>query len=191
MSLISLIGGIACKTYDDLYDNPLLQQYRNETVMEFLKGLHYISFTATSLEDPLFGIIFYIGNFIQSYTSSTGFIENYESSLLYSFGFLLLILNYTKITDISLNDKILILLFVLTLMVEPIVIYYVSNDMEYSFTKLYFRLIFGIIQCILVYIYSVSTTCKNLSIYGIGYFIVSVMVQVYSLFIHKNEELVK
>jgi hypothetical protein len=191
MSLISLIGGIAVKTYDDLYDNPLLQQYRNETVMEFLKGLHYISFTATSLEDPLFGIIFYIGNLIHRYTCPTSFIENYESSLFYSFGFLLLILNYNKITNIGLKDKVFIIIFVLLMGCEPIFIYYLGNaDMEYSCSKLFYR-ICSLIFCIIGYVFSESITFKNLALYSFGYIGLSLMVHVYSLFIHKNEELVK
>jgi hypothetical protein len=190
MSYVSFIGGIACKTYDDFYDNNLLKQYRNDKVMEFLKGLHYISFTATSLEDPLFSIILYIGNFIHSYTSPTSFIENYESSLGYSFGFLLLILNYKKITDISLKDKVFLVIFVITLGWEPILIDYLSNNSEYSFIKLISRT-FIIICCIIGYVFSESTTFKNLASYTFGYGAVSLSVQLYSLFINKNKELIK
>ena len=43
-SLIALIAGVAAKLYDDLEDNIFLQKFRNNTLMEFLKGIHYILF---------------------------------------------------------------------------------------------------------------------------------------------------
>ena len=180
MSLISLIGGIACKTYDDLYDNPLLQQYRNETVMEFLKGLHYISFTATSLEDPLFCILFYITGFFYKICSPTSFIENYESSLFYSFGFLLLILNYNKFTNLEWLDIFILLLALVGANMETLVSYYLNNDAEYSFTKLFFRTI-GVIYSLLFTLFVKSNACKYILYYGIGYYLVSIIVQWYSL----------
>ena len=50
MSLfIPLLAGVAAKLYDDLEDNNFLQKFRNNTLMEFLKGIHYISFTSLSI----------------------------------------------------------------------------------------------------------------------------------------------
>ena len=55
MSLfLSCLAGTSCKLYDDLSDNPFLQQFKNDTFMEFLKGIHYISFTALSIDEPIF-----------------------------------------------------------------------------------------------------------------------------------------
>jgi hypothetical protein len=62
-SLIALLAGATAKLYDDLEDNNLLQKFRNNTLMEFLKGLHYISFITVSIEEPMFFIIQYVTNF--------------------------------------------------------------------------------------------------------------------------------
>jgi hypothetical protein len=178
--LIAFTSGLSCKTYDDLKDNKLLKQYCNETVMEFLKGLHYISFTATSLEDPLFCILFYITGFFYKICSPTSFIENYESSLCYSFGFLLLILNYNKFTNLEWLDIFILLLALVGANMETLVSYYLNNDAEYSFTKLFFRTI-SVIYSLLFTLFVKSNACKYILYYGIGYYLVSIIVQWYSL----------
>jgi len=48
-ALISVLAGASNKIYDDFTDNILLHKFRNETVMEFLKGIHYILIAAISM----------------------------------------------------------------------------------------------------------------------------------------------
>ena len=67
-SLIALLGGAAAKIYDDIEDNNLLQKFRNNTLMEFLKGIHYISFMSLSIEEPIFFIISYLHFFLVTET---------------------------------------------------------------------------------------------------------------------------
>lgn len=177
----AFIAGLVCKAYDDFKDNNKLQQYRNEKMMEVFKGLHYISFTATSIEEPLFAIIYYLGNFLHSITNPTSFIEDYESILGYTFGFLLFILNYKKITNVSWLDKLVCIFYIGFMFIEPIISYETCKDLEYSFTKLFFRT-FCIIIGLFYFIYvAVSPICKYIILYMLGYGIFSVLVQVYSL----------
>ena len=53
---LPFIAGFVNKLYDDLVDNKCLKPYKNKFVMELLKGLHYITLTAVSLQNPLFFI---------------------------------------------------------------------------------------------------------------------------------------
>ena len=81
----AFLGGLSCKLYDDLNDNIVLKKFCNATFMEYLKGIHYVSFVSVSMNDPLFFIICYIGCFINHIRDGDAFKEPYEHSLLYSF----------------------------------------------------------------------------------------------------------
>ena len=80
--LLSLLAGMSTKLYDDLTDNHLLKSFKNDTFMEYLKGIQYISFTTVSIDDPLFFIISY---FISSFRSSFYFFISLFSLLIISF----------------------------------------------------------------------------------------------------------
>ena len=56
---LPILGGAACKLYDELEDNIYLKQFKTALLMEGIKGLHYISYTVVSILDPLFFIIGY------------------------------------------------------------------------------------------------------------------------------------
>ena len=91
--------------------NIVLQKFRKDTFMEFLKGIHYISLTSISIKEPLFFIIFCIAIVLNYFGNREEYSDPYERSLLYSFLLLFFILDYKKITNICLFDKLLLLSF--------------------------------------------------------------------------------
>jgi len=189
-SLIPLLAGVAAKLYDDLEDNNLLQKFRNNTLMEFLKGLHYIAFTTASIKEPMFFIIQYVANFLNQFANKIAWSKPYEQSLLYSALLLFVIIDYKKITYFSLIDKLLTIIFILCLTLEPIVFLFESKDSEYSSSKMKVRGVLVIIYIIL-YNLSKSNTLKYIMAYAIGYLIISVLVQYYSLKIEEVKEEIK
>ena len=180
LSFIGLLGGAAAKIYDDIEDNNLLQKFRNNTLMEFLKGIHYISFTSLSVHEPMFFILQYLVNCLHSITNKEGYSKHYESSLLYSFSLLFIIIDYKKITSFTLIDKLLIIFFFSTICFEPLIMKLLSADSEHSFIKLIIRGI-GLILVIGVYNFITANSLKYIYIYFIGYAAISVLVQYYSL----------
>jgi hypothetical protein len=178
-SLIALLAGAAAKLYDDLEDNNLLQEFRNNTFMEFLKGLHYITFTTVSVEEPLFFIIQYVMNIAHCFANKEGYSKPYEHSLLYSFFLLFIIIDYKKITSSCVIDMLQSILFILGMIFEPIAMKILCENSEYSFIKLIFRCFLILFLTILLYFFTKSN--RYIIAYYIGYMFVSVLVQLYSL----------
>jgi low affinity Fe/Cu permease len=180
MSLFTpLLAGAAAKLYDDLEDNNLLQKFRNSTLMEFLKGLHYISFTAASIEEPMFFIIQYLSNILNQFGDKQAWSNPYEHSLLYSFLLLFIIIDYKKITSFCLSDKLISIIFILCVS-QPLVYLLKCKNSEYSSTKMKIRGAMLILSIILYY-FSKSNTLKFIMGYAIGYLFISFLVQYYSL----------
>jgi hypothetical protein len=195
---ISFCSGLACKLYDDLQDNYLLENFKNNTFMEYLKGVHYILLTTLSLENPLFFIFFYLGNFFYYLSNPIAFYEPYEHSLSYSFLLLVMLFDYTKITNIYFFDYILIGLLFLINFFEPLFEKFMHKinscpltddselksdlnlDKEFSYSKLYTGLFFLLVSILYCFL-SQSATTFYIYCYFSGYFIVSVLVQYYSL----------
>jgi hypothetical protein len=182
-SLIALLAGAAAKLYDDLDDNNLLQKFRNSTLMEFLKGIHYISFITVSIEEPMFFIIQYVANLLNQFTNKEAWNKPYEHSLLYSALLLFIIIDYKKITSFCLSDKLISIIFIMMfaiepLLSEPVIGFYINP--EYSFIKMITRSVTMILYIILNY-FSISNSVKYITSYTIGYVFISVIVQYYSL----------
>jgi hypothetical protein len=150
--------------------------------MEILKGLHYISFTAASIEEPLFFIIQYLCNIVHSFGNKEAYSKPYDKSVLYSFLLLFIIIDYNNITSLCLIDKLISIFYVSSFAIEP----YMGSDSidEYSFAKMIARLINMIIHIILYYFIR-STSLKYIAVYFIGYLFISVLVQLYSLRMEK------
>jgi hypothetical protein len=184
-SLIALLAGAAAKLYDDLEDNNFLQKFRNNTLMEFLKGIHYILFMSLSIEEPLLFIIQYVMNIVHSFGNKESYSKPYEHSLLYSFLLVFLIIDYKKITSLCLLDKLIIIVFILLAALEPLIGPALKD--EYSFAKLISRVIVLIFQIILCYFIR-SNGLKYLTIEYIGYTFISVLVQCYSLYSLRMEK---
>lgn len=181
-SLIALLAGAAAKLYDDLEDNNFLQKFRNSTLMEFLKGLHYISFTAASIEEPLFFIFQYLCNIVYFFGKTEAYSKPYEKSLLYSFLLLFIIIDYKKIISLCLIDKLISIFDVLVFALEPLVGFDIIH--EYSFAKMNCRIIIMILQITLCYFIR-SNSLRYITVYFIGYLFISVLVQYYSLRMEK------
>jgi hypothetical protein len=111
-SLLALLAGIVIKLYDDLDDNNFLQKFRNSTLMEFIKGLHYIIFTSLSIEEPMFFIIQYLSNILHCFGNKGAYSKPYDNSVLYSFLLLFIIIDYKKITSFCLSDKLISIIFI-------------------------------------------------------------------------------
>ena len=179
----AFLGGLSCKLYDDLNDNTVLKKFYNTTFMEYLKGIHYISFISVSIDDPLFFIIFYFGSFINHLKDYDAFKEPYEHSLLYSFILLFIILDYTKITNVGLSDIISFSIFFFCMFMEKIIMYYFVVDSEFSVFKLIIRSL-GLTSLVAAYLLCKSSkSTKNLFAYFIGNLIISILVQYYSLYL--------
>ena len=181
-SLLALLAGAVVKLYDDLEDNNLLHKFRNNILMEFLKGLQYVSFTSLSIKEPVFFIIQYVANIVNLIGNKEAWSKPYEHSLFYSYLLFFIIIDYKKITSFCIIDKLLCIIFIVVLFFEPILMkfLYVNKDREYSFTKLIFRCI-NTVSAIILYFFSKSNTTKFLTAYSIGYMFISVLVQYYSL----------
>lgn len=184
-SLLALLAGIVIKLYDDLDDNNFLQQFRNNTLMEFIKGLHYIIFTSLSIEEPMFFIIQYLSNILHCFGNKGAYSKPYDNSVLYSFLLLFIIIDYKKITSFCLSDKLISIIFIMMFAIEPLISF--SINPEYSFIKMITRSVTMIIYIILNY-FSISNTVKYITSYTIGYVFISVLVQFYSLRMEKLKQ---
>ena len=182
--LVSLLGGLSGKAYDDLHDNTLLHKFKNATLMEYLKGLHFITFTTVSIDDPLFFIVSYVANICNYVGNKDAFSEAYEYSLLYSFIILFGIIDYAKIQPNSIIDILLLVAMCITMFLEPVIMRHFLQNSEFSYVKLIFRIIF-LVCSFVSYMLGTSKTAKYLFSYCMGYFIISVLVQGYSWIITK------
>jgi hypothetical protein len=177
---LAFISGLVCKLYDDLDDNIYLKQFKEPTLMELLKGSHYICATALSILDPLFFIISYLGNFLHNLKNNESFKKPYEASLLYSCLIMFFVIDYKKIGSLTFLDYFCISWFLFWMFMEPLL-----KFPEVSYNKFYFRFI-GILLTFVGYFIASSNTFKNIMVYVLGYGLISLCVQYYSLQ-HKNK----
>ena len=181
--LVPLLGGIFLKSYDDLSDNETLIAFKNETLMEFLKGAHYICFTIMSINDPLWFIFAYTMNTLCYILDCNPYSKPYETSIFFSFGLLFIIINYN---NIKLGDWYEYLILI-GIFVGGIIETYIIHA-EYSIFKLIIRSICILYLVILLYIFpNMSNTMRYICIYFTGYLLLSSIVQYYSLYIYKKE----
>jgi len=172
---LAFLSGSVCKLYDDLDDNIYLKRFKEPTLMEILKGFHYICGTALSVLDPLFFIISYIGNFLHNLKNNESFKKPYEESLLYSCFIMFFVIDYKKIGCLTFLDYFCIIWFLFWMFMEPLL-----NFPEVSYSKLYFRII-GVILTVFGYFITHSATFKNVMVYVLGYGLISLYIQYYSL----------
>lgn len=198
---IAILAGIVCKLYDDFEDNYILEKFKNNTFMEYLKGFHYICITALGIQDPLFFIFFYLGNFCNYLSNPLAFDQPYEHSVIYSFLLLVMLLDYNKITNLYIIDYLIMFILLFVNFFEPIYERFLQNydtnkenekdkdkdkeKTEFSYSKLYTRIFFLLASVIFGFLSKSSSTFYIYS-YFIGYFFISVLIQSYSLYITKN-----
>ena len=185
--LLSLFAGISCKLYDDLEDNELLASFKTSFILEVLKGFHYVLFTCISIHDSVFFYFNYFLNFLHLLTNKDGYSNPYEKSVIFSFGILFFILNKREGSiDFNLYDFICVLFGSLLMYTEHLI----CPD-EISLKKLWCRSLFFILFPLgtLWMSWIQSPAIKYSCWYQIGYGIISVIVQYYSLFAYKEEPL--
>ena len=185
---VTLISGIVCKLYYDIADNKNFNNYKkNKIFMEILKGLHFITFTTISIDYPLFFYLTVVVHIIQYIMDKGAFYKPYEKSVLYSFSILFLLLDYKKINiSFNLSDVSFYIVFSCICIVENLLIY----KEEICLNKLLLRIV-GIIYILfhLLFVKYNDKTIICLIFYAIGYLLVSIMVQYYSLFIVPKNKL--
>lgn len=179
----AVLAGVVCKMYDDVNDNQRLQQYKNPILMEALKGLHFISATILSIESPIFFLILYLMNALNRITNRKGFSEPYERSGFYSFAILFLFIDYSKIVTLSKYDYGMICLYLLGSLVES----KISKE-EISKFKMFFRFGMSAIMLLLINIFNLTDGVIYISLYNIGYTILSSLVQYYSLYVYSEQD---
>ena len=179
----AVLAGVVCKMYDDVNDNQRLQQYKNPVLMEALKGLHFISATILSIESTIFFLILYLMNALNRITNRKGFSEPYERSVFYSFAILFLFIDYSKIVKLSKYDYGMICLYLLGSLVES----KISKE-EISKFKMFFRFGMSAIMLLLINIFNLTDGVIYISLYNIGYTILSSLVQYYSLYINPTQD---
>jgi hypothetical protein len=179
----AILAGVVCKLYDDVNDNQLLKQYKKPTLMEALKGLHFITCTILSIESPIFFLILYSMNALNRVTNRKGFSEPYERSGFYSFAILFLFIDYSKIVALSKYDYGMICLYLLGSLVES----KISKE-EISKFKMLFRFAMSAIMLVFINIFTLTDGVIYISLYNIGYTIISSLVQYYSLYVHPPQD---
>lgn len=174
--LVAILSGVVNKMYDDLSDNPLLGSFKTPVLMEFLKGLHYISLTAVSLHEPVFFMILYAVCTFNSIADPNAWSSPYEYSLPYSLALLYLLVDYTDLPPLTIYDILLIFGILSTNILEPLVLPY-----EFSILKLIVR---AYIACTLLCMMALplfSVSIKYVCAYYVGYFLASTCSQYYSV----------
>jgi hypothetical protein len=184
---LAFLCGFVIKAYDDLNDNPKLEHFKTDFIMEVLKGIQYISLTTLSIDEPLFFYIMYIGNVLNSLTNQEGFKDPYEHSLLYSYPILFLMLWRTPFSKLGLMDWAVIWAICAVCLLEPIIVKYLFQNEESSFSKLIIRLIGCILECWILFI-GVSPPVKYFISCALGYCGLSACVQIYSVFVAKEPQ---
>lgn len=201
--LCACIAGAANKIYDDVNDNFRFDHLKTPHNAEILKGIHYIMCTILGIAYPLFFVFLYIIVFINKISAPSSYEFPYENSLLYSFSFLFLFLDYSKMVTLYADEYYFITISILFVAIEE-VYDYISKRLnknednvtllreEVSNKKLWVRIAF--IASLIVWNLKckLSPSIKPFIFYFIAYFAVSCCVQFYSLYIYKpqtpNEE---
>lgn len=172
-------AGILCKLYDDLQDNPLLKKHRNKTLMEALKIAHTMFFTIASLKNSMVYYFVTLSIVLPNFLSSPSSYSNpYESAILWVCPLLFFYVSRPK--PITKIEIFFLVCFISTNICEG----FYANE-EYSYFKCFSRFYFCFLSVIF---YIFSSYLKPVILYCIGYFLVSALVQVYSVTNKKNKQ---
>jgi hypothetical protein len=174
-TLLSILGGILCKVYDDLNDMKLLSSDR---LNEILKGSQWIILTLLSIYDFNFSILLYFIHYVNFIMIPSEWSNPYESSLLYIFPILILLSFQTR-TYYSALDSLVFLGLVTLFAIEPLLI-----AEEISYRKLFFRVgcsCLGLLVILFSSHYKVSSSIIKIMWYLVGYSTTSLFFQGYEL----------
>jgi len=134
---------------------------------------------SVGMTDNLFYFILYLGNLLHSFKNKDAFSNPYEHSLMYSFSFGLLLLNYSKmyetITSLNLYNSSIeifgLLFFLCCISIEPFLI-----NSEISLFKLCVRMSLSLV-CLFLYFVCQFPTNEYIFLYSFGYMLCSTIVQ--------------
>ena len=182
IAISAFFAGVVCKMYDDLVDNPTLQKYKTEFLLELLKGFHYILTAFVSINDPCSFVFMYLGCVLYMCSEKESFNNPYEHSVLYSFLILFALIDYNCFRLSKLHELFAMFsIIIISSFYEPNI-----TTQEYSLLKLIIRI--NIVLGLLTIIYlNWCVLWNNYLMYFLGYFFISVIIQCYSL-LHKKEK---
>ncbi len=95
----TFLCGVVAKIYDDLVDNYRLHKFSNPVLLEVLKGVFMLTFTFTSIFNPLWFAILWIFNYLFMCCEPLSYELTYERSLYITSGFLFLFINYDTLVE--------------------------------------------------------------------------------------------
>jgi hypothetical protein len=174
--ILAFLAGLVNKLHDDLSDNTLLASFKTPVVMELLKGIHYVLFTALSLQKPVFFMILFAMFGCSSLADPGAWTGAYETAVPFSLGLIYLLLDYSQLSVLSFYDLFILPAILSTNIIEPLVL-----PQEFSILKFIVRIhILGALLCIIL-LPMFSDTVKYISMYYTGYFLCSVLSQYYCL----------
>jgi hypothetical protein len=176
----SAISGATAKLYDDLIDNDMLQE---GLVKRIIYLITTTTLTAVSYNDFIYSTISYIMNVANYLANPDTWEENDWKALFYIYP-LFLVSSFRFFTMPTLLDIGIIIFCTFILGIEPLII-----DEEFSVLKLISRIII-VCNTILAYFLMqpyVSPGIQKVQMYIIGYAIVSILFQIYFLYIERKE----
>jgi hypothetical protein len=200
----TFLCGAVAKIYDDLTDNYRLHQFSNPTLLEVLKGTFMLTFTFTSIFNPLWFAMLCIFNYLSMFVEPLSYELTYERSLYITSSLLFLFINYDKLFE-QMNELysstregiVFLIFFISTIVFENIlrkivllpgvpqwVRTHCNIKRETSFFKLA-ETVYAIVS-LHIYMYYINNTVSKLYMIWIyGYAIIRLFTQIYSLFVYK------
>ena len=195
VSLLSLMGGIFCKIYDDLNDNNLFSHFglekNKEYINEYLKMIHLVILIYISSYSIYLLLIFSSANFLCFFLDNSAFIEPYEYSGVLLLPFILIIILSDNINEIKnlINYKALFIGLYYLVSIAFIDMY-IFKDVEYGYKKLGVRGLVGIFFILMLIVNNfynyLQDTYLSPIYYFIGYCITSCFFQIYLITKNKN-----
>jgi len=185
--ILAFLAGLSAKLYDDLKDNKKIKYYKNKDVLEILKLFHMGAFVKVSFDYPLYSYFIGIVVLFNIIGDISCYKYVYERCLFIAIILFCPFFDNSKIKEPPVNTYWSILLLLPVLCIGA---YIESKNIkeEFSVRKLCIRFL-GIIWCCFAYYYFLPLyeTISLIHMYVIGYLIVSVMVQIYSVFADDNK----
>ena len=179
MEFFAILGGASAKIYDDIIDNNIPM---NETILESLKGLQWITLSTMSINDFNFTAVMYAFCLFNWFVNPEAFGIPYEHALLIVYP-LFMLWNFPTASSFSFLDGVSIILIICIAMFEPILHLFIDYS-EGSIEKLLIRYIVGVgtMASILIgYDMGISSSILKFMIYSLSYVICSVGFQAYIL----------
>jgi hypothetical protein len=180
-TLLSFLAGVSAKLYDDLRDNKMLKSYRNRDILEILKLFHIGAFITLSFEYPLYFYIIYTVVLFNIIGDPSCYKHVYERSIVITLLLFIPFLDHSKIIFPPIKTLIsLCIILIITCFGAYTESTYIKE--EFSLRKLLIR-IGGFFWTLFIYYYykGSSNFMEIIQLYVLGYLLLSVMMQTYSV----------